>query len=90
MESRLYLKLLNLETRIQTLAEAEGRGMRRREIGQMEPLGKGQACIYEAKGRQCGREGEARPQGLWGGGHTERKTLDLGISQIWIPHSVLL
>lgn len=58
MESRLYLKLLNLETRIQTLAEAEGRGMRRREIGQMEPLGKGQACIYEAKGRQYGREGE--------------------------------
>ena len=61
MESRLHLKHLNLETCIQTLAGAEGRGMRRREIGQMEPLGKRQACIYEVKGRQYGREGEVRP-----------------------------
>ena len=47
--------------------------MKRREIGQMEPLGKGQACIYEVKGRQYGREGEVRPQGVWVGGHTEGK-----------------
>ena len=71
MESRLYLKHLNLETCIQTLAGAEGRGMRRREIGQMESLGRGQACVYGVKGRQDGRRGEVRPWGLWVGGHTQ-------------------
>ena len=64
-------KHLNLETCIQTLAGAEGRGMRRREIGQMESLGRGQACVYGVKGRQDGRRGEVRPWGLWVGGHTQ-------------------
>ena len=65
--------------------------MRRREMRQMESLGKGQACVYEAKGRQDGSKGEIRPQGLWTGvTQNERKTLDLGISQTWIPHSNII
>lgn len=53
--------------------------MRRREMRQMESLGKGQACVCAAEGRQDGREREIRPQGLWAGvTQNERKTLDLG------------